>query len=148
MPSPKKPKTMKISPREYKNLILASLRLFAKIPLSPSTMATLYSLSLLTPKSLLSPRPQLTCGLQPFSVSLNFRTHFSTRSVLTVKAGRTDSDYSSKRSSSNEPRETIMLPGCDYNHWLIVMEFPKDPAPTREQMIETYLNTLATVLGR
>lgn len=41
-----------------------------------------------------------------------------------------------------------MLPGCDYNHWLIVMEFPKDPAPTREQMIETYLNTLATVLGR
>ncbi|XP_044484280.1 multiple organellar RNA editing factor 9, chloroplastic-like [Mangifera indica] len=110
-------------------------------------MATLYSLSLLTPKSLLSPRPQLTCGLQPFSVSLNFRTRFSTRSVLTVKAGRTDSDYSSKRSSSNEPRETIMLPGCDYNHWLIVMEFPKDPAPTREQMIETYLNTLATVLG-
>ncbi|CAK9142639.1 unnamed protein product [Ilex paraguariensis] len=40
-----------------------------------------------------------------------------------------------------------MLPGCDYNHWLIVMEFPKDPAPTREQMIDTYLNTLTTVLG-
>ncbi|XP_043689198.1 DAG protein, chloroplastic-like [Telopea speciosissima] len=59
-----------------------------------------------------------------------------------------DRDYTSRRSSgSNEPRETILLPGCDYNHWLIVMEFPKDPAPTREQMIETYLNTLATVLG-
>lgn len=41
-----------------------------------------------------------------------------------------------------------MLPGCDYNHWLIVMEFPKDPAPSREQMIDTYLDTLATVLGR
>ncbi|XP_058091128.1 DAG protein, chloroplastic-like [Magnolia sinica] len=61
--------------------------------------------------------------------------------------GAVDGDYSSKRSSSNEPRETILLPGCDYNHWLIVMEFPKDPAPTREQMIDTYLNTLATVLG-
>ncbi|KAI7756382.1 hypothetical protein M8C21_004487 [Ambrosia artemisiifolia] len=59
-----------------------------------------------------------------------------------------DGDYSSRRSSSSEPRETIMLPGCDYNHWLIVMEFPKDPAPTREQMIDTYLETLATVLGR
>ncbi|TVU43413.1 hypothetical protein EJB05_09885, partial [Eragrostis curvula] len=46
-----------------------------------------------------------------------------------------------------DQRETILLPGCDYNHWLIVMEFPKDPAPTREQMIDTYLNTLATVLG-
>lgn len=53
----------------------------------------------------------------------------------------------SSSNSGNEPRETIMLPGCDYNHWLIVMEFPKDPAPTREQMIDTYLNTLATVLG-
>ncbi|KAK6124440.1 hypothetical protein DH2020_041817 [Rehmannia glutinosa] len=58
-----------------------------------------------------------------------------------------DGEYSAKRSSNNEERETIMLPGCDYNHWLIVMEFPKDPAPTREQMIDTYLNTLATVLG-
>ncbi|KAH1063351.1 hypothetical protein J1N35_028338 [Gossypium stocksii] len=40
-----------------------------------------------------------------------------------------------------------MLPGCDYNHWLIDMELPKGPAPTREQMIDTYLDTLATVLG-
>ncbi|GAA0174719.1 hypothetical protein LIER_28052 [Lithospermum erythrorhizon] len=54
----------------------------------------------------------------------------------------------SDRSNNNgEQRESIMLPGCDYNHWLIVMDFPKDPAPTREQMIDTYLNTLATVLG-
>ena len=65
------------------------------------------------------------------------------------RSGCNDADYSSRRSNkNNEQRETIMLPGCDYNHWLIVMEFPKDPAPTREQMIETYLNTLATVLGR
>uniref|UniRef100_A0A0A9EMF0 MORF/ORRM1/DAG-like MORF domain-containing protein n=1 Tax=Arundo donax TaxID=35708 RepID=A0A0A9EMF0_ARUDO len=49
--------------------------------------------------------------------------------------------------AGGDQRETILLPGCDYNHWLIVMEFPKDPAPTREQMIDTYLNTLATVLG-
>lgn len=75
------------------------------------------------------------------------RSSSSSSSKLSVRAA-TDSDYSSRRSSSNEQRETIMLPGCDYNHWLIVMEFPKDPAPTREQMIETYLNTLATVLGR
>ncbi|CAH9100843.1 unnamed protein product [Cuscuta epithymum] len=55
-------------------------------------------------------------------------------------------DYSARR-NDNEERESIMLPGCDYNHWLIVMEFPKDPAPSREQMIDSYLNTLATVLG-
>ncbi|KAG6620729.1 hypothetical protein I3843_10G107600 [Carya illinoinensis] len=88
------------------------------------------------------------------------RVHFGyPRSLLNLstksrpsssRAAAVDGDYSAKRSSSgssSEPRETIMLPGCDYNHWLIVMEFPKDPAPTREQMIDTYLNTLATVLG-
>ncbi|KAL0012542.1 hypothetical protein SO802_007650 [Lithocarpus litseifolius] len=68
-----------------------------------------------------------------------------------VSRGAVDGDFSARRSSSsgnsNKPRETIMLPACDYNHWLIVVEFPKDPAPTREQMIDTYLNTLATVLG-
>ncbi|KAL8125551.1 DAG protein, chloroplastic [Apium graveolens] len=81
----------------------------------------------------------------PFKLTQNLKsTRISSRSLIRAAV---DGDYSSKRSSSNEPRETIMLPGCDYNHWLIVMEFPKDPVPTREQMIETYLQTLATVLG-
>nr|ACU14891.1 unknown [Glycine max] len=72
-----------------------------------------------------------------------------TRNCNRIRAAL-DGDFSAKRSSSsnnNDQRETIMLPGCGYNHWLIVMEFPKDPAPTREQMIDTYLDTLATVLG-
>ncbi|KAK8579164.1 hypothetical protein V6N13_142380 [Hibiscus sabdariffa] len=114
--------------------------------------------TLLNPSSLLLPtkaKPLLPTRLQltpPSTLGLNSLTRRlpSTPAPLPriVKAAALDSDYSPKRSSSNEPRETIMLPGCDYNHWLIVMEFPKDPAPTREQMIDTYLNTLATVLGR
>ncbi|KAL3643349.1 hypothetical protein CASFOL_014164 [Castilleja foliolosa] len=92
----------------------------------------------------------------PSSSSLSFipcALRFPTKSrranfrSVKVKA-LVDGEYSSKRSSGGgEERETIMLPGCDYNHWLIVMEFPKDPAPTRDQMIDTYLNTLASVLG-
>ncbi|KQJ95010.1 multiple organellar RNA editing factor 9, chloroplastic [Brachypodium distachyon] len=62
-------------------------------------------------------------------------------------AGRAMRLTAARAAPGSEQRETILLPGCDYNHWLIVMEFPKDPAPTREQMIDTYLNTLATVLG-
>uniref|UniRef100_J3N6V5 MORF/ORRM1/DAG-like MORF domain-containing protein n=1 Tax=Oryza brachyantha TaxID=4533 RepID=J3N6V5_ORYBR len=42
--------------------------------------------------------------------------------------------------------DEILFEGCDYNHWLITMEFP-DPKPTREEMIETYLQTLAKVVG-
>lgn len=113
-------------------------------------MATL-NLSLL-PKTLnpttwnLIPLPSLPC-----TSSLSFLAPHPTKSrVVAFPALRAlgDGEYSSKRRNSGEERETIMLPGCDYNHWLIVMEFPKDPAPTREQMIDTYLNTLATVLGR
>ncbi|XP_047980835.1 DAG protein, chloroplastic [Salvia hispanica] len=71
----------------------------------------------------------------------------SRSAALPAVRALTDGEYSAKRNSGGEERETILLPGCDYNHWLIVMEFPKDPAPTRDQMIDTYLNTLATVLG-
>ncbi|KAL4279500.1 hypothetical protein GQ457_03G023630 [Hibiscus cannabinus] len=107
--------------------------------------------TLLNPSSLLLPpkaKPLLPTRLHLGLNSLTRRLPSAPAPLpRIVKAAALDRDYSPKRSSSNEPRETIMLPGCDYNHWLIVMEFPKDPAPTREQMIETYLNTLATVLG-
>jgi hypothetical protein len=43
--------------------------------------------------------------------------------------------------------DEILFEGCDYNHWLITMEFPY-PKPSREEMIETYLQTLAKVVGR
>ncbi|XP_077243403.1 multiple organellar RNA editing factor 9, chloroplastic-like [Tasmannia lanceolata] len=102
-----------------------------------------------------NPRPSSSSSVPRFSLANPFRflslspssSSFSGHRSRPVIRAAIDRDYSSRRSSSNEPRETILLPGCDYNHWLIVMEFPKDPVPTREQMIDTYLNTLATVLG-
>ncbi|KAK4439274.1 DAG protein, chloroplastic [Sesamum alatum] len=115
-------------------------------------MATL-NLSLV-PKTL-TPIPQTLIPLLPLSSNSSlsllpcaapYPIKSRTAAFPPVRA-LTDGEYSAKRSGGREERETIMLPGCDYNHWLIVMEFPKDPAPTREQMIDTYLNTLATVLG-
>ncbi|XP_075505447.1 DAG protein, chloroplastic-like [Primulina tabacum] len=88
------------------------------------------------------------CPLPCTSVSFLSSTRITSRTAyFPALRALADGEYSSRRGSSNAERETIMLPGCDYNHWLIVLDFPKDPAPTREQMIETYLNTLATVLG-
>ncbi|GAV64165.1 hypothetical protein CFOL_v3_07683 [Cephalotus follicularis] len=49
--------------------------------------------------------------------------------------------------SNRPPKETILLDGCDYEHWLIVMEYPDDPKPTEEEMINGYVKTLASVLG-
>lgn len=48
--------------------------------------------------------------------------------------------------SNRPPKETILLDGCDYEHWLIVMEFT-DPKPTEEEMINSYVKTLTSVLG-
>ncbi|KAF5752182.1 putative DAG protein chloroplast precursor [Tripterygium wilfordii] len=48
--------------------------------------------------------------------------------------------------SNRPPKETILLDGCDYEHWLIVLEF-NDPQPNEEEMINAYVKTLAQVLG-
>ncbi|XP_020591297.1 multiple organellar RNA editing factor 9, chloroplastic [Phalaenopsis equestris] len=105
----------------------------------------------LMPSSSMLVRPAFLLPQKARATGLSFFRHrspvFRREWNSGVRVMAVDGDYSSKRSSSSEPRETILLPGCDYNHWLIVMEFPKDPAPTREQMIDTYLDTLATVLG-
>ncbi|XP_052206547.1 DAG protein, chloroplastic-like [Diospyros lotus] len=120
-------------------------------------MASTCNFSLINPRTLVissssrrfpNPRPCFQL-VSPFR--FNSLTHQPTRPRSAPHAASTSPVRAAldgnKRRGDGEPRETIMLPGCDFNHWLIVMEFPKDPAPTREQMIDTYLNTLATVLG-
>ncbi|KAM0962666.1 hypothetical protein TB2_021462 [Malus domestica] len=97
--------------------------------------------------SSLSPRSRFAIALlnkqhaQPAPGSANVRT-------LSSKSG---SGYSplndaSPNWSNRPPKETILLDGCDYEHWLIVMEF-EDPKPSDEEMINSYVKTLATVLG-
>jgi hypothetical protein len=50
--------------------------------------------------------------------------------------------------SNRPPKETILLDGCDYEHWLIVMEFSDNPKPSEDEMVNSYVKTLAQVLGR
>lgn len=134
--------------------LLSSSSFTAALSLLPTKKMATLNLSLV-PKTL-SPTPHTLIPFLPLSSksSLSFIPCAPTHPIKSRTAAfppvraLTDGEYSAKRSGGREERETIMLPGCDYNHWLIVMEFPKDPAPTREQMIDTYLNTLATVLGR
>ncbi|RWR91980.1 multiple organellar RNA editing factor 8, chloroplastic/mitochondrial-like protein [Cinnamomum micranthum f. kanehirae] len=48
--------------------------------------------------------------------------------------------------SNRPPKETILLDGCDFEHWLIVME-PPEGNPTRDEIIDSYIKTLAQVVG-
>ncbi|VAI41122.1 unnamed protein product [Triticum turgidum subsp. durum] len=40
-----------------------------------------------------------------------------------------------------------LFPGCDYEHWLIVMDKPGGEGASKHQMIDCYVQTLAKVLG-
>ncbi|RID78241.1 hypothetical protein BRARA_A01086 [Brassica rapa] len=42
---------------------------------------------------------------------------------------------------------TVLFEGCDYNHWLITMDFPKDSPLSPEEMVSTYEKTCAAGLG-
>ncbi|XP_027341584.1 multiple organellar RNA editing factor 8, chloroplastic/mitochondrial-like isoform X2 [Abrus precatorius] len=48
--------------------------------------------------------------------------------------------------SNRPPKETILLDGCDFEHWLVVMEKPEGD-PTRDEIIDSYIKTLAKVIG-
>eukprot|EP01018_Ginkgo_biloba_P017574 Gb_32072 [translate_table: standard] len=76
------------------------------------------------------------------------------RLTIRCKVSRSgDSGYSPLSNSSpnwsdRPPVETAPLfPGCDYEHWLIVMDPPGDGKATKEEMIDCYVKTLAKVLG-
>ncbi|KAJ9536957.1 hypothetical protein OSB04_029690 [Centaurea solstitialis] len=106
--------------------------------LTPSIIITfilhLFSFSICPP----TPRP-------PPSIS-------STRPRVPFRLLSSGSGYSplndpSPNWSNRPPKETILLDGCDYEHWLIVMEFPADPKPSEDEMINSYVKTLAQVLG-
>ncbi|KAK3419788.1 hypothetical protein EUGRSUZ_G00555 [Eucalyptus grandis] len=43
--------------------------------------------------------------------------------------------------------DTVLFEGCDFNHWLITVDFPKDPKPTPEEMVRTYEETCARGLN-
>ncbi|KAL6856835.1 hypothetical protein ACP4OV_018217 [Aristida adscensionis] len=111
-----------------------------------ASLPTAARLAAAHPFSFPPPRPSLSSSNA--AAALPRAAAFPALAVAAPQGGRrSGARLARPPAAAGEQRETILLPGCDYNHWLIVMEFPKDPAPTREQMIDTYLNTLATVLG-
>ncbi|CAI9770590.1 unnamed protein product [Fraxinus pennsylvanica] len=72
--------------------------------------------------------------------------------TVRCRVNRSGSSYSPLNSGSNfgdrPPTEMAPLfPGCDYKHWLIVMDKPGGEGATKQQMIDCYIQTLAKVVG-
>ncbi|PQM42073.1 multiple organellar RNA editing factor 7 mitochondrial [Prunus yedoensis var. nudiflora] len=55
-------------------------------------------------------------------------------------------DGSAATQCSGLTRLPSLVEGCDYEHWLVVMEPPKG-YPLRDEIINGYIQTLATALG-
>ncbi|KAE8703298.1 Multiple organellar RNA editing factor 8 [Hibiscus syriacus] len=65
---------------------------------------------------------------------------------FSTKAARSSLNDPNPNYSNRPPKETILLDGCDFEHWLVVMEPPKEDA-TRDDIIDSYIKTLAQVVG-
>ncbi|GAB4849403.1 hypothetical protein Ancab_004200 [Ancistrocladus abbreviatus] len=104
---------------------------------SASTSLSLSSLSLLRLRPLASVATSLHLFSSPSLIS--FRT-------LATRSTQSSLNDSNPNWSNRPPKETILLDGCDFEHWLVVMEKP-DESWTRDQIIDWYIKTLAKVVG-
>ncbi|XP_019443887.1 PREDICTED: multiple organellar RNA editing factor 8, chloroplastic/mitochondrial-like isoform X2 [Lupinus angustifolius] len=93
------------------------------------------SITFLRPLSATS--PSFRCLLLPPSPTLR---SFSTR------ATSSSLNDPNPNWSNRPPKETILLDGCDFEHWLVVLEKPEGD-PTRDEIIDSYIKTLAQVVG-
>ncbi|XP_059647482.1 multiple organellar RNA editing factor 3, mitochondrial isoform X1 [Cornus florida] len=115
------------------------------------TLASLISRALSSPSP--SPSPSASSRSRFAFALLNRQTQLVPDSVTIQTRSKTSgSGYSplndpSPNWSNRPPKETILLDGCDYEHWLIVMEFTSERKPSEDEMIASYVKTLASVVG-
>lgn len=77
------------------------------------------------------------------SRALLFQSRMFRSSSISLLSSR---PFSNNKNDEIGP-DTILFEGCDYNHWLFVMDFPKDPKPSPEEMVRTYEETCAKGLN-
>lgn len=90
--------------------------------------------------------------LRPVSHATRVIAPYRLNPVRCLRRSGGDSAYSPLNSGSNfsdrPPTEMAPLfPGCDYEHWLIVMDKPGGEGANKQQMIDCYIQTLAKVVG-
>ncbi|XP_055804797.1 multiple organellar RNA editing factor 1, mitochondrial-like [Solanum dulcamara] len=128
-------------------MALYTLRLRRYLPISSSIFSrTFHQPSLISPTASLSQSPSTQSNLSKLhrfdfpSQSRLFRSSIISLSSRSRSFDRNPAD-------DEIGPDTILFEGCDYEHWLIVIDFPKDTQLTREEMIETYVQTAAKVFG-
>ncbi|XP_013587347.1 PREDICTED: multiple organellar RNA editing factor 8, chloroplastic/mitochondrial-like [Brassica oleracea var. oleracea] len=118
--------------RPAKSLSLLFTRSFASsAPLAKAPATSLYTSSLLTRS-----RPLVAA----------FRGGLVSVKGLSSQATSSSLNDPSPNWSNRPPKETILLDGCDFEHWLVVVD-PPEGDPTRDEIIDSYIKTLAQIVG-
>ncbi|XVE63406.1 hypothetical protein DITRI_Ditri07aG0017800 [Diplodiscus trichospermus] len=129
-------------PRALTCFLFPSSRPFSSF----SSTAAASSKSLITP-SLTPPLSFLRRLRAPTCSTIILLDTFPlTVKLLSTRAARSTLNDPNPNYSNRPPKETILLEGCDFEHWLVVMEPPKEDA-TRDDIIDSYIKTLAQVVG-
>ncbi|MCL7041735.1 hypothetical protein MKW94_026501 [Papaver nudicaule] len=88
-------------------------------------------------------------GVRPVAALTEFTNRFPLTPIFgasTLKCMSTDSASSLNDVPRGPPTPTF-CDGCDFEHWFVVMERPQGE-PSRDEIIDTYINTVAKVVGR
>ncbi|KAI3715674.1 hypothetical protein L6452_22660 [Arctium lappa] len=118
-----------------------SLALTASILNHPRNFTSVVSSVAAPPSSTIQQNPSQFDIARSKSSSISFQ--FISSRAFSSRARYNNDDMDGDQISP----DAILFEGCDYNHWLITMDFPKDPKPSPEEMVETYVQTAAKVLG-
>ncbi|XP_018731036.2 multiple organellar RNA editing factor 8, chloroplastic/mitochondrial-like [Eucalyptus grandis] len=113
--------------------------------------------SLLSRSLSFSSAPAASAPRSPLSSLLRHRLRPLSSASAAVAAAPSARSFRTRSTSSslNDPnpnwsnrpsKETILLDGCDFEHWLVVMEKPEGD-PIRDEIIHSYIKTLAQVVG-
>ncbi|XVF04336.1 hypothetical protein REPUB_Repub05bG0073600 [Reevesia pubescens] len=108
--------------------------------------------SIATPKTLIAPSPPPSISFlrrlrAPPCFSFLFRESLPPAvKPFSTRASRSSLNDPNPNYSNRPPKETILLDGCDFEHWLVVMEPPPENA-TRDDIIDSYIKTLTQVVG-
>ncbi|KAH1120824.1 hypothetical protein J1N35_003984 [Gossypium stocksii] len=102
-------------------------------------------------KTLITPSPPASLSLlrrlrAPPCYSLLLDSLSPAVKSFSTQAARSSLNDPNPNYSNRPPKETILLDGCDFEHWLVVVEPPKEDA-TRDDIIDSYIKTLAQVVG-
>ncbi|KAF3323564.1 Multiple organellar RNA editing factor 8 [Carex littledalei] len=124
--------------------LLTKLSALPLVPTSARAFSTRFrsASTLLRVRPILSSVDQLVLFKQPSGINVRCMSTQQTNSSLRD---------SSPNFSNRPPKETILLDGCDFEHWLVVVDpppgDPSNPDTTRDEIIDSYIKTLAKVVG-